>query len=225
MKTTAIASACLFAAGLAAAECVTVEQAPIYQPSPARVRITALLNGISIFSTAGPQRRISTSTDWRGVATTPKLLAGRYQVVANGEGDLVAQLYLHVSGAPRNRAKSFSMNLAPSHPVFPPEGAVMEAARKAPVTERIEEFAGQILDPLGAPIPGTEIQVLRKGSRGEVVAKLKSDETGRFAASLPIGTYIAFARAQAFRTETIVFERVPASGSKELRIVFHVGSC
>ena len=182
MKTTAIAPACLFAAGLAAAECVTVEQGAIYQPSPARVRITALVNGqpradtqVSIFSTAGPQQRISTSTDRRGVATTPKQPAGPYQVVANGEG--------------------------------------------------IEEFAAQILDPSGAPIPGTEIQVLRKGSKGEVVAKLLSDETGRFAASLPIGTYIAFARAQVFRTATMAFERVPASGFGELRIVLHIGSC
>jgi len=127
MKTTAIASECLFAAGPAAAECVTVEQVQIYQPSPARVRITALVNGqplantqISIFSTAGPQRRISTSMDRRGVATTAKLPAGPYQVVANAEGDLFAQLYLDVSSARRNRAKSFSMNLAPCRPVFPP---------------------------------------------------------------------------------------------------------
>jgi hypothetical protein len=60
---------------------------------------------------------------------------------------------------------------------------------------------------------------------GEVVEKLKSEETERFAASLPIGTCIAFARPPAFRTKAIAFERVPASGSKELRIVLHLGSC
>jgi hypothetical protein len=80
------------------------------------------------------------------------------------------------------------------------------------------------LHPSGASIPGAEIQVLRKDSHAAVVAKLKSDEAGRFATQLGDGTYLAFIQMPGFRTQVLAFEVSRTAEPKELRISMRIGA-
>ena len=224
MKICTIAVGCLLLARLAPAECVVVE--PTFQPSSQKVRITTLLDGkplrdarLVFFTTPEQQPRLSLSTDGRGVAATPRLLPGHYLVVATSPGNLHAELYLNVSKTFRGQAKSFVMDLSPVR-LSPPNPAVAE---KAPITEHVQEFKGLLVDPAGGPIPGAEIQVLRKGSQGAAVVKLKSDEAGRFAAPLAEGTYVAFFQMPGFRTEIVGFEIVQNVPVGALRISMQIG--
>jgi hypothetical protein len=225
MKIFTIAAGCLLLARLASAECVVVE--PVFLPSSQRVRITALLDGkplrdakLVFFTTPEQQPRLSLSTDGRGVAATPRLLPGHYLVVATSPGNLHAELYLDVSKIFRGPAKPFVMDLTPA----PPSMTSPAVAEKTPITEFIQEFKGLLVDPAGGPIPGAEIQVLRKGSQGEAVAKLKSDEAGRFAAPLAAGTYVAFFQMPGFRSEILGFEVVQSGLTRTLSISMQIGS-
>jgi len=211
------------------AECVVVE--PVYHHSSEKIRITALLDGKPLkdakleFSPMTENKTpISLSTDRHGVASASEVPPGRYRVVATGRDKLLAELYLDVSKASRNQPTLFVMNLGAPITRVPSAGAAWEAAEKAPVTELVREFGGLLLDPSGASIPGAEIQVLRKDSQPAVVAKLKSDEAGRFATRLADGTYVAFIQMPGFRRQVLAFEVARTAGPKQLRISMQIGS-
>ncbi len=211
------------------AECVVVE--PVYHHSSEKIRITALLDGKPLkdarleFSPMTENKTpISLSTDRHGVASASEVPPGRYRVVATGRDKLLAELYLDVSKASRNQPTLFVMNLAAPITRVPSVGAAWEAAEKAPVTELVREFGGLLLDPSGASIPGAEIQVLSKDSQPAVVAKLKSDEAGRFATRLADGTYVAFIQMPGFRRQVLAFEVARTAGPKQLRISMQIGS-
>jgi hypothetical protein len=116
------------------------------------------------------------------------------------------------------------MNLAAPIAWAPSVGSAWEASEKAPVAELVREFGGLLLHPSGASIPGAEIQVLRKDSHAAVVAKLKSDEAGRFATQLGDGTYLAFIQMPGFRTQVLAFEVSRTAEPKELRISMRIGA-
>jgi hypothetical protein len=232
MKGIAIAACAWFSVGMVAAECVTVLQAPVYQAAPSRIRITTLVNGqplagtkLAFFSGSGPQPSFSIAVDRTAVAAIPNVPPGKYRVTAAGPNDLVAELYLDVSSAAGKSEKSFSMSLFPAHPPFAPATIMVADAEKRPVSQRIESFAGHVLDPSGGAIPGAEILVIRKGAKGEVLSRLKADESGRFSAALPAGIYVVVVHAEAFRNGYLTIETLRASDKKELRVVLEVGAC
>jgi hypothetical protein len=219
---------CLLLAILVSAECGVVE--PVYHPSSEKVRVTVLLYGKPLkdakleFSPVTENKSgVSLSMDRRGVASAPELLSGRYRLVAAGLDKLTTESYLDVSKSSRNQPTMFVMNLA-TPPAWTPVGAAWEPAEKAPVTELVREFGGLLLDPSGASIPGAEIQVLHKDSLPAVVAKLKSDEAGRFATRLADGTYVAFIQMPGFQTQVLAFEVARTAGPKQLRIPMQIGS-
>jgi len=228
MKIFTITAGCLLLTSFVSAECVVRQ--PIFQPSSPKVRITARLDGkplrgakLEFFSITEQQSRLSLSTDRQGVAKIPKLLPGQYRVVATSPGDLLAELYLDVSKTFEGQAKSYVMDLTPVPPAVPTL-TNLAITEKTPVTERIQEFKGLVVDPVGAPIPGAEIQVLGKGSHGEAVAKLKSDEAGRFAAPLAEGTYVAFLQMPGFRTEIVGFEVMRDAPTPALQISMRIAA-
>ena len=212
------------------AECVVVE--PVYRPSFEKIRVTVLLDGkplkdakLEFSLVTEAKSRAALSTDRHGVASTPELPPGRYRVVAASPDKLTTELYLDVSKSSRNQPTIFVMNLVTPPAWTPPVGAAWEAAEKAPVTGLAREFGGLLLDPSGASISGAEIQVLRKDSHPAVVAKLKSDEAGRFATQLADGTYVAFIQMPGFRTQVLAFEVARTAGPKQLRVPMQIGSC
>jgi carboxypeptidase family protein len=229
MKIFTTAAGCLLLTSFVSAECVVVQ--PLFQPSSQKVHIIALGDGkplrdakLEFFLATEKQSRLSLSTDQQGVVATPLLHPGLYRIVATAPGNLLAELYLDVSETSGKQAKSFVMDLTPVPPAVPTL-TNLAIAEKTPVTERIQGFRGLVVDPVGAPIPGAEIQVLRKGSVGEIVVTLKSDEAGRFAAPLAGGTYVAFVRMLAFRTEVVGFEIAGGASAKSVRISMQIGRC
>ena len=230
MRMLTIIAGCLLSTSLVSAECVDVT--PAIHPSSDRVRITALLDGkplrdakLEFFFASEQKPRVVLSTDLQGVASTPQLSPGFFRVVATGPKNLAAELYLEVSKTSAIHATAFEMKLAPVPSSVSSLDARLAIAEKTPVTQRIHEFNGLLLDPSGAAIPGAEIEIMRKGSKGESVAKLKSDEAGRFVAPLDEGTYVAFIQMPGFRTEIVAFELAQNAGPRDLSISMRIGGC
>jgi hypothetical protein len=160
-------------------------------------------------------------SDNRGEVLTKVLPPGKYHVIASGEGNLRADMYLDVSTKSENQVSLFSMNLSESP--YLTSDQLWAAADRLPVSDRVVTFDGTIYDPSGAAkVVGVSIEVAKKGTRGkEKIVHLKSDENGRFSERLPPGEYVASFAASGFRTSFVPFE-VTRNGSPDLRIVLQL---
>jgi hypothetical protein len=230
MKILTIVTGSLLSASLVSAECVVV--APAIRSSSDRVRITALFAGkpvrgarLEFFFASEKKPRVVVPTGPQGIASTPRLAPGLYRVVATGSKNLAAELYLEVSKPSATRTTTFEMSLAPVPASVSPLEARLAIVEKAPIAQRIQQFTGLVLDPSGAAVSGAEIEVMRKGSKGGPVAKLRADETGRFSASLDEGIYVAFIQMPGFRTEIVGVELAQGAGTDDIRISMRIGSC
>ena len=224
MKAAIVPACCLLWAVAAAAE--SVEVTPLKPlESSSHVRISVVLKGrpvkdvkVYFCTTSAPQTCFSVLTGDNGVAMPQSLGLGNYQVMAETEDSLNADLYLHVSR--ESKVTSFSMELTDS---FQAAQVALAAAEKLPIRQHVQEFRGSLQDPTGAMIPGVNIKVIRKGSEVKAdVVRLKSDAKGRFSAQLADGFFIAFFSMPGFRTEIIPFE-ISRQGEKEMLVKLQIG--
>ena len=242
MKTLSAAAACLFLTGLAFGECVTVKasRTTAFQLLSQDVRITALLDGkpvkdvrIEVLTASDP--RYSLVTKERGVAALPLLSPGRYHVVATAAAKLLgelylAEVYLDVPGHVVNHPSLLAMDLVSASQFWPLEAPAVEnsgeAAYKLPAISPMQVFQGVVVDPTGAVMAGVTIRVVPEENSGESHAvEIKTDEGGRFSASLLPGTYTALVKLQGFRTQKVAFEIAPRADAKDLRFSLKIGWC
>jgi len=102
----------------------------------------------------------------------------------------------------------------------------LTAARDKPPSERIQDFAGVLLDESGADIPGARIRIWKRGSEDEgPTVEAVSDQEGRFSAHLAEGTYIAVFRERGFRDQLVIFDIAKGDGAKEFQVTLRVGGC
>jgi carboxypeptidase family protein len=226
MKLLTIAAACFLLTSFARAECVSLP--PSFRPSSRRIRITTVQDGkprrnvrILLYSTSDDvNSRLSLTTDQQGVAMVPELSPGHYRIVAIGGEFESAELYLEVS---EKAGKDISSFLIAIPPMFPPQKA--SDVDDVPITEHIQEFRGHVEDPMGVFVPGALVQVFRKGSHAESVARIKADKTGSFVASLAPGNYVAFVRSLGFSKQIVGFDIGPRGQARDLCVAMRIASC
>ena len=146
-------------------------------------------------------------------------------VVAKAENDLRADLYRNVHSDSAKRKSTFSMHLIPRCIMFSPTPARWSpAAEEMPGKDRVQAFSGAVYDQTGAPVAGTSIKVIGKGTGGKQrIAELKADAEGRFAAQLPEAVYIAFFFSPGCKNAIVPFE-VTKEAAGDLRVTLLVGS-
>jgi hypothetical protein len=237
MKSFAIAAACLLLATFSSGECVVVTNAnlelPTFQASSRRVRITAVREGKVLGNvrvlfyrntfyrnTDEVSLELTLTTDKQGVVLAPNLALGRYRILAFGPEHEFAEVYLEISDKGGRQTNSFLLTIPPTFPLE--KASDIEAAL---ITYRLREFKGHVIDPSGAFVPGALVQVFRKSSPTEPVAKIKADNDGSFAASLAPGIYTVFVSSQGFKKQVVGFEIDPGGEAKDLRVELRIGSC
>jgi hypothetical protein len=235
-KFSKVAVCCLLLATAAIGECVAVEAGG--ESSSERVRITTVLNSkvapgvkVDIFGSENRYKH-SVVSDHNGVAVLPKLVPGLYGVLAeSADRKFHGQLALQVTQSSKNRTSSFFITLNGASPSFgglqPLTIRELTTAAKTPVSTRLQQFSGVLIDPSGAPIPNADIVVMKTRSSdnpGLTISELNSKEDGGFSEHLSEGTYVAVFRMNGFRTEVVAFE-LANDGLKDLRITMRIGGC
>lgn len=242
MNTLSAAAACLFLTGLAFGECVTVKasRTTAFQSSSQNVRITALLDGkpvkdarIEVLTVANDPR-YSLATNEHGVAALPLFSPGRYHVVATAPAKLLGELYLaevyDVPGHVVNHPSLLAMDLVSASQFWSLEAPAVEnsweAVYELPAISPMQVFQGGVVDPTGAVMAGITIRVFPEEDSGESHAvEIKTDEGGRFSASLLPGTYTAPVKMQGFPTQKVAFEIAPRVDAKDLKFSLKIGWC
>jgi hypothetical protein len=244
MKVAAIAAFFLLLASSAIAACPVGVAGPrlLYQRSSRHISLTVLSGGqpakdvlVEVTPTGkakAGQAPLVLASGEDGRVSLPDLSAGKYVIGALAADRGRAQLLLHVT---RNRKDKTNFEMALEVPAQYtewrsgnlPAGALAEACDRdsclSHLDLQIQKFAGVATDPTGSVIPATEITILRNGPGNKRVIKIESDQHGRFSAELEAGTYVAYFRASAFRTEIVPFG-VAAQGAEEVRIKMLVGA-
>ena len=206
-----------------------VKVAEFLASSP-RPRITVVFEGkpladskVEIYrqSKKAERPRYTLVTDRSGLAVLPTLRSGKYRIFASAAPRLSGDLYLEASSATSDAASQFTINLEPLP--FPSQESVLAAAEREPIKDVLRTFNGIVGDPIGYPIPGASIDVVRKGTEGKVhAAPVLSDAQGRFAVRLADGDYVAFFRASGFSERVLSFTVSKANGSGELQVRLNI---
>jgi hypothetical protein len=223
----AVSAAWLLNPIMADAECVSVVGPAA--ASSSGVRITVRLDGkaqgsakVEGFLTGNiEQSEFSVFTDDDGIAILPTLAPGYYHIVATGRQTLRADLIFVVPPDGRGSASAFSMDLKQMWGQYD-----LSAAEKKAPSERLPDFAGIIIDPSGAGIPGAKIAVWKQGVvNGAPAVELASDHVGRFSTHLEDGTYIAVFDEPGFRGQIIIFEVTKTNARQALEVSLQIAAC
>jgi hypothetical protein len=220
MKRPATASACplltTIAPGVPSVEVLMV------RPSSQTLRISVLQEGnrlqnamVEVFREDG-KSRFSLSTEEHGVAILPPRPSRGYNIAATTAGHLRADLLLDISKHKSNKPSELSLQL---HVVPPTLEELIVAAEESARTEWLREFEGVAVDPTGANLPQTRIDIFQQSSGGRVrVTTIESDATGHFSTHLPDGVYTATFQVHGFARQIHVFEINQDADQKDLRI-------
>lgn len=237
MRFALVISASFLLASMASGRCTIVTVGdPIALPSPQRstqnVRIAVNLNGLPLSGAniavySGHEHTLFYATaDANGIVHLHRLNPGRYHIVATAAVSLRSDIVLDVSNNALSSTTSFTMDISTKSPPDWVDEENLAAAGRMPVTEHISAFNGEIDDVLGSSIRTATIQIFPNGSWDKRKAiKITGDATGRFSTKLPAGAYRAVAAASGFRPNFVIFEIVPNSAGKDLRVVLQVVSC
>ena len=163
--------------------------------------------------------RLSLISDEDGWIRLRKLHPGHYHLVASADENLSADLYLEVSADSDKLSSAFLMEL---RPLVPSPKQLWTNVEQMAVKETVNEFRGVVQDPSGAMVPGTSIEVVRRGTEGKVrVARLKTDKNGRFHKKLHDGVYVAIFVMPGFQISYVPFA-VTKQGPGEIKVVLKV---
>ncbi len=194
------------ASGSAAADTVVVVSVQrCSSPPHALIKVTELGKGIrsahlDVYHEIehGERPAWAGLSDKHGVATLPELEPGDYRVVAD-YGKLNATMFLTVSGDGGGAARC-EIKLTPPDAPRTPDSLPEQTA-----SIRVRQFRGVIEDTAGGVIRRATIRVLRKSSDKQDLAKIQSDEKGRFSLHLKPGPYLAAFEVPGFTMQVVSF--------------------
>ena len=220
MRSVSIAIWYVLLAGTAWAETI-----PVHTSAPPNIELTVTLHGeaakgIAVAVYQEIQTKARERLYWKGVTDAkgrlhpPSLASGSYRIFADA-GKREATQYLEVRDPVEKRGQ-FEMKLARPFP--------LGAAEDDPISARIEDFRGVVLDRSGAVLPQSDIEVLRRSDLDAgTIAKIQSNEKGEFSLHLDKGFYAAVFHCFNFKSKVVVFE-ITEKGERELRTTLDVGS-
>ena len=207
-----------------AGQCVeiTARALPETKPSSRNAKITVLLSGkpqakvkIVVSLPAGQGSR-SFVTDSDGSVMLKDLPKGMSCVKATAESNLADEVCLQVPAHSNNEVSSVYMAFSAPLPTDSFENKVKRAEQSDP-SQRLRRLAGTLVDANGAVIPGADIQVYRRGKYLDgAPATFKTNDVGRFKASLEPGIYTVIFRMFGFEREFVEVEISPEGSEREL---------
>jgi len=222
MKSLAAVVLALICCAFAAGECVVVVNET---PSSRNARITVLVDGkpqrdvkLTVLLPEGKGSR-SFVTDSHGTVMLRDLPVGTNCVTAADENNFRGDLCLAVPRLSARKMSSFKVNLSPYG--FDLE---VKTAEKNQAPERFLRLDGTVLDQAGAVIPHAEIQVYKRGSYPHSpVAKIWTDEQGRFTVPLNPDHYTVVIQRTGFKTGYRIIEISPEGAEGQLQEILQVG--
>jgi hypothetical protein len=199
--------------------------------SSQRARITLDLKGIgakkaTLIVKSDGQVIQPLSIGESGIAVLPPLAPGRYVVEARAPNNLGRSICLDISKSKRRQGSSFDMFLTPLPPAPLSAEQMLAAAESDAPSEHLQEFRGVLVDPSGAGIAGSVIQIYPKGARlrsDAPSAKVVTGAGGRFVKPLADGNYAAVVMTPGFRPKIIIFEITHLGSAQDLRISLEIG--
>jgi hypothetical protein len=211
-------------------------EAIVCEASSQKARITIDLNGrdatdvqviVSSFgSRPGKPLRTSLSIDKSGLVILPHLAPGQYLIAAGAGENRGGSLWVEISKEKWKEVSSLSLALHPLPPDSPTlERLLTASGKKAPI-EQIQQFQGVVVDPSGAPVLGTGVQIYPKGARvrdNKHAVKVKTDPRGDFSVALRDGVYTAVFIRAGFQPKIVTFEISHTRTTNELRISLQLG--
>jgi hypothetical protein len=202
------------------------------QPSSQRARITIDLNGRLardvkvVVTTLGYRHIKSLAVGQAGLVVLPRLSPAQYLVTASAQRNQSGSICLEMSDQKGSEISSFPLTL---HPVPPPSPTLEQALRGAGKTapsENIQQFNGVVVDPSGATISGTAIQIFPKGVRvsdDKRSIKVLSGSMGEFSVELTDGVYTALFMSPGIKQKIVTFEISRRGAASGLRITLQLG--
>jgi len=211
-------------------------EAIVCEASSQKARITIDLNGrdatdvqviVSSFgSRPGKPLRTSLSIDKSGLVILPHLAPGQYLIAAGAGENRGGSLWVEISKEKWKEVSSLSLALHPLPPDSPTlERLLTASGKKAPI-EQIQQFQGVVVDPSGAPVLGTGVQIYPKGARvrdNKHAVKVKTDPRGDFSVALRDGVYTAVFIRAGFQPKIVTFEISHTRTTNGLRISLQLG--
>jgi hypothetical protein len=235
MKISVVVAWLLLVPAMACGQCVEVEGRPAQPPLLApnfRIVVTQAgkpVDGARILLRLGAGAAPSAVssvlvTDREGVATPPDLKPGDYLIQAWTADTQSAEGIIRVADeAPRN---SSTLPIV----LYPSKGEPGFAKDKGMVASSAGAFSGVVVDPAGAPIPGSEVDIWEVGDDERALAgQMSTDIDGRFSHPLQAGHYVAIVRAPGFRTRRMQVEITSNDSlrydSAPVTVGLTIGSC
>lgn len=231
LGTVALVTASLFWAEPSSANASVVEVLPC-QASSQGARITIDLSGkstkdVKVVVTTPENHFIqAVSMDETGLVVLPRLAPGKYLVTASAPDNQGGSICVEISKRKWKQVSSFSLTLK----ALPPDSLTLEqmlaAAENSTPSEHIQEFKGEVVDPSGAMVPGTSIQIFSRGVRVRDDArtvKMTTDVNGHFSVTLADGIYTALFVMPGFQIKIVTFEITHTGVVGGLRISLQIG--
>ena len=170
-------------------------------------------------------------TDARGKVILPKLPRGIVHVMAHWKSgtittpDLQADLWMQYFPEDPDPTDFFTMDLHP----YPNERQYVEqtarAAEAEPVSERVQQLGGVVVDSSGAVLRDVSIEVAQLHVREmRAVRPLRTDAEGHFWALLPAGDYVAIFNLAGFQESAHTVMIDPAEKQSDMRIILRPGA-
>jgi hypothetical protein len=166
------------------------------------------------------------TTDEKGQAVLPRLNPGAvYEVVARFEDDASDELDLQYLPSAREKTDEFRVELElvpdwgwrPAVPGPPSREELITDVTKKGSEEWVPVFRGTVRGGGVYVVPNAAIEVTDRVS-GKVVARLQSDQAGRFSAVLPEGYYVAVFDADGYAMRALAFSVTASGVSGELSV-------
>ena len=227
MKSLAVLALSLTCCAFAAGECIVVVNET--KTSSRNAQVTVLLDGKPQrnvkLTVALPEGKGSRSfvTDSHGTVMLRDLPVGTNCVTATDENNLRGDLCLAVPRRSAREIRSFNVNLFPNALDLSLDDKV-KTAEKNQAPEQLLQLDGTVMDQIGAVIPHAEIQVYKRGSYPHgPVAKVWTDQQGRFTVPLNPDHYTVVIQRAGFRTGYRIIEISRDGADSQVREILQIG--
>ena len=179
-----------------------------------------------VATTLGNQLMGVLSIDDSGLAVVPPLAPGKYLVTASAPENSGGSICIEILKKKSKQVSSFSLALKTISPNFLTIEQMLAAAENNAPSEHLQEFKGLVVEPTGAGVSGSVIQIFPQGARvrdDPRAVKVITDANGGFSTALADGIYTALFMSPGFQAKIVTFEISSQGSANGLRISLQLG--